>query len=230
MDTYSCLCVFFFFFFFFFTLGEREKETDTERDRLKQTAKEVMDNNAVLINRNVCRRDTSSVCFGRKRVARWLRRDCFRCELRLNCGQVQKPQACWTVCKECDADSCTCDTGRHGDSCIIYWVPVASSSGTGQICEKAICAESVVLACYLLSSASSTAATTTTTATTTTATTTSQTFRRALTASVDSCAEIKSAPSVAYVTKSGRVWRKVPKSDACWEYATSHYTTTTSVF
>ena len=32
-----------------------------------------------------------------------------------------------------------------------------------------------------------------------------RTFRRALTASVDSCAEIKSTPSV---TKSGRVWRK----------------------
>ena len=40
------------------------------------------------------------------------------------------------------------------------------------------------------------------------------TFRRALTASVDSCAEIKSAPSVASVTKSGRVWRKVPENDA----------------
>ena len=33
-----------------------------------------------------------------------------------------------------------------------------------------------------------------------------RTFRRALTASVDSCAEIKSAPSV------GRVWRKVPET------------------
>ena len=32
-----------------------------------------------------------------------------------------------------------------------------------------------------------------------------RTFRRALTASVDSCAEIKSAPSV---------WRKVPESNA----------------
>ena len=31
---------------------------------------------------------------------------------------------------------------------------------------------------------------------------------------MDSCEEIKSAPSVAYVTKSGRVWRKVPESDA----------------
>ena len=41
-----------------------------------------------------------------------------------------------------------------------------------------------------------------------------QTFGRVLTASVDSCAEIKSAPSVAYITKSGRVWRKVPESDA----------------
>ena len=36
-----------------------------------------------------------------------------------------------------------------------------------------------------------------------------RTFRRALTASVDSCAEIKSC-----VTKSGRVWRKVPESGA----------------
>ena len=41
-----------------------------------------------------------------------------------------------------------------------------------------------------------------------------QTFRRALTASVDSCAEIKSAPAFSGVTKSGRVWRKVPGSDA----------------
>ena len=40
-----------------------------------------------------------------------------------------------------------------------------------------------------------------------------RTFRRALTASVDSCAEIKSAPHSG-VTKSGRVWRKVPESDA----------------
>ena len=38
-------------------------------------------------------------------------------------------------------------------------------------------------------------------------------FRRALTASLDSCAEIKSTLSV-YVTKSGRVWRKVPESGA----------------
>ena len=38
-----------------------------------------------------------------------------------------------------------------------------------------------------------------------------QTFRRALTASVDSCTEIKSG-----VTKSGKVWRKVPESDARW--------------
>ena len=36
-----------------------------------------------------------------------------------------------------------------------------------------------------------------------------QTFRRARTAPVDSCAEIKSG-----VTKSGRVWREVPESDA----------------
>ena len=41
-----------------------------------------------------------------------------------------------------------------------------------------------------------------------------RTFRRALTASLhDSCAEIKSAP-FSGVTKSGRVWRKVPESDA----------------
>ena len=39
-----------------------------------------------------------------------------------------------------------------------------------------------------------------------------RTFRRALTASVDSCAEIKSAP-FSGVTKSGRIWRKVPESD-----------------
>ena len=36
-------------------------------------------------------------------------------------------------------------------------------------------------------------------------------FRRAVVAPVDSCAEIKSAPSVA-VINSGRVWRKVPGS------------------
>ena len=35
------------------------------------------------------------------------------------------------------------------------------------------------------------------------------TFRRALTALLDSCAKIKSG-----VTKSGRVWRKMPESDA----------------
>ena len=39
-----------------------------------------------------------------------------------------------------------------------------------------------------------------------------QTFRRALTASVDSCAEIEYHFSG--VTKSGRVWRTVPESDA----------------
>ena len=38
-----------------------------------------------------------------------------------------------------------------------------------------------------------------------------QTFRRALTASLDSCAEIECPFSG--VTKSGRVWRKVPESD-----------------
>ena len=51
----------------------------------------------------------------------------------------------------------------------------------------------------------------------------SQTFRAgvggggggALSASVDRCAEIKSAPSVGCgVTSSGRGWRKVPESDA----------------
>ena len=41
-----------------------------------------------------------------------------------------------------------------------------------------------------------------------------RTFRRALTASADSCAEIKSAPAFSGVTKYGRVWRKVPESDA----------------
>ena len=41
-----------------------------------------------------------------------------------------------------------------------------------------------------------------------------RTFRRALTGSVDSCAEIKSTTSVHGVTESGRVWRKVPESDA----------------
>ena len=40
-----------------------------------------------------------------------------------------------------------------------------------------------------------------------------RTFRRALTASVDSCAEMKSAP-FSGVTKSGRVWRKVRESGA----------------
>ena len=41
-----------------------------------------------------------------------------------------------------------------------------------------------------------------------------QTFRRALTASVDSYAEIKIECPFSGVTKSGRVWRKVPESDA----------------
>ena len=40
-----------------------------------------------------------------------------------------------------------------------------------------------------------------------------QTFQRALTASLDSRAEIKECP-FSGVTKSGRVWRKVPESDA----------------
>ena len=39
-------------------------------------------------------------------------------------------------------------------------------------------------------------------------------FRRALTASLDSCAEIKIECPFSGVTKSGRVWRKVPESDA----------------
>ena len=38
-----------------------------------------------------------------------------------------------------------------------------------------------------------------------------QAFLRALTASVGSCAEIKSVPSVPYITSFGRVWRKVPE-------------------
>ena len=41
-----------------------------------------------------------------------------------------------------------------------------------------------------------------------------ETFRRALTASVDSCAEIKIECPFSGVTKSGRVWRKVPESGA----------------
>ena len=41
-----------------------------------------------------------------------------------------------------------------------------------------------------------------------------QTFRRELTASVDSCAEIKIECPFNGVTKSGGVWRKVPESDA----------------
>ena len=40
-----------------------------------------------------------------------------------------------------------------------------------------------------------------------------QTFRRVLTPSVDSCAEIKECP-FSGVTSFGRVWRKVPESDA----------------
>ena len=41
-----------------------------------------------------------------------------------------------------------------------------------------------------------------------------ETFRRALTASLDSCAEILKECPFSGVTKSGRVWRKVPESDA----------------
>ena len=43
-----------------------------------------------------------------------------------------------------------------------------------------------------------------------------QTFRRALTASVDSCTEIKIECPFSDVTNSGRVWRKVSESKA-WE-------------
>ena len=39
-------------------------------------------------------------------------------------------------------------------------------------------------------------------------------IRRALTASLDSCAEIDEECPFSGVTKSGRVWRKVPESDA----------------
>ena len=46
-----------------------------------------------------------------------------------------------------------------------------------------------------------------------------RTFRRTLTASLDSCAEIKECP-FSGVTKSGRVWRKVPESDA-WSLTTT---------
>ena len=41
-----------------------------------------------------------------------------------------------------------------------------------------------------------------------------RTFRRTLTASVDSCAEIKIECPFSDVTKSGRVWRRVPESGA----------------
>ena len=37
-------------------------------------------------------------------------------------------------------------------------------------------------------------------------------FRRALTASMDSCVDVKSTPLVEYVTSFGRVWRKVMKT------------------
>ena len=40
-----------------------------------------------------------------------------------------------------------------------------------------------------------------------------QTFRRALTAPVDSCAEIKECSFSGFITVSGRIWRKVPESD-----------------
>ena len=41
-----------------------------------------------------------------------------------------------------------------------------------------------------------------------------RTFRRALTASVDMLRGNKECPAFSGVTKSGRVWRKVPESDA----------------
>ena len=41
-----------------------------------------------------------------------------------------------------------------------------------------------------------------------------RTFRRALTASVHSCAEITEKRPFSGVTKSGRIWRKVPECDA----------------
>ena len=43
-------------------------------------------------------------------------------------------------------------------------------------------------------------------------------------ASVDSCAEIKECP-FSGVTKSGRVWRKVPESDAWSVHTTMHQST-----
>ena len=39
-------------------------------------------------------------------------------------------------------------------------------------------------------------------------------FRRALTASVESCSEIKIECPFSGVTSSGRVWKKVPEGDA----------------
>ena len=42
----------------------------------------------------------------------------------------------------------------------------------------------------------------------------SQSFRRSLTAPVDSCANIKSAPAISGVTNACSVWAKVPESDA----------------
>ena len=57
-----------------------------------------------------------------------------------------------------------------------------------------------------------------------------QTFRRALTASVDSCAEIKSIYPFSGVTSSGRVWRKVPESDARSVYYTMNRTLLSASF
>ena len=45
------------------------------------------------------------------------------------------------------------------------------------------------------------------------------TFRRALTASVDSCPEINIECLFSGVTSSGSVWRKMPESDARSEHA-----------
>ena len=50
------------------------------------------------------------------------------------------------------------------------------------------------------------------------------TFRRVQTASLDSCVEIKECP-FSGITKSGRIWRKVPESDARSVHATISITT-----
>ena len=53
-----------------------------------------------------------------------------------------------------------------------------------------------------------------------------QTFQREPIVSVDTCAEIKNAPSVTYVTSSGRIWRKVPESVEHSECAWKHWLAT----